>query len=478
MAVAVIAFILRVPSFFEPYSYGDEMIYLTLGQGIRQGAKLYSELHDNKPPLLYLVAAVAGNLFWFKVILAVWNLLTIVAFWKLLTFLFPKNKKLQVTSTVAFFLLTTLPLLEGNIANAEMFMIGTTITAFYTIFTKPSSRHIFISGILLSISFLFKVPAVFEIPVVLFFWLLKTEKLDRKNIILLLKNSAILLLGFAIPIIVTLVWSYSQGSISDYISAAFTQNIGYVSSWRAPGLQTTFLERNKPLLIRSLIALAIVAATLLKRRIMSQQFAFSLVWLVLTLFAATLSERPYPHYLIQSVGPLSIFIGMVLSAKNFDQALAIFPLTLFLAVPAYYHFWYYKTLPYYQRFLGFATGKITTEDYLLSFGKYIPAIYKTSKYIATTTSAKDRIFVWGDTSTIYALSGRLPPIKYVADYHIKDFSSIDKTEKEIKDKKPALIILFPDVDTPFEISSLVLRRYHLLREFDGIKVYKLNPQKE
>lgn len=47
MALVVI---LRVPSFFEPYNYGDEMIYLTLGQGMRQGLTLYKDIHDNKPP--------------------------------------------------------------------------------------------------------------------------------------------------------------------------------------------------------------------------------------------------------------------------------------------------------------------------------------------------------------------------------------------------------------------------------------------
>src|SRR3990167_7243647 len=78
----VFLLILRIPSFFEPYYYGDEMIYLALGEGIRQGIPLYLGLHDNKPPLLYITAAIAGNLFVFKVILAFWNLITVYGFWK------------------------------------------------------------------------------------------------------------------------------------------------------------------------------------------------------------------------------------------------------------------------------------------------------------------------------------------------------------------------------------------------------------
>src|SRR3989344_6652181 len=90
--------VLRIPSFFEPYYYGDEMIYLALGEGVRQGIPLYLSLHDNKPPLLYLTAAISGNLFVFKVILAFWNLITVYAFWKFVSSLFPEKKTLHKIS--------------------------------------------------------------------------------------------------------------------------------------------------------------------------------------------------------------------------------------------------------------------------------------------------------------------------------------------------------------------------------------------
>ena len=66
VGILALVFIIRIPSFFEPYYYGDEMIYMSLGQGVRQGMTLYKDLHDNKPPLLYLTAAASGNIFWFK----------------------------------------------------------------------------------------------------------------------------------------------------------------------------------------------------------------------------------------------------------------------------------------------------------------------------------------------------------------------------------------------------------------------------
>ncbi len=62
-------FLFRLPSLYEPFWYGDEGIYLVLGQAVRKGLVLYRDIHDNKPPLLYWLAAVSENLFWFKFIL-------------------------------------------------------------------------------------------------------------------------------------------------------------------------------------------------------------------------------------------------------------------------------------------------------------------------------------------------------------------------------------------------------------------------
>ena len=58
--VIFLIIILRVPSIFEPYWYGDEGIYLTIGNALAQGETLYRDIHDNKPPFIYLLALRAG----------------------------------------------------------------------------------------------------------------------------------------------------------------------------------------------------------------------------------------------------------------------------------------------------------------------------------------------------------------------------------------------------------------------------------
>lgn len=67
--------LLRLPNFFEPYWYGDEAIYLTVGQSINAGQKLYAQIIDHKTPLIYYFARVP-NQFSFRLLLMGWMLIS------------------------------------------------------------------------------------------------------------------------------------------------------------------------------------------------------------------------------------------------------------------------------------------------------------------------------------------------------------------------------------------------------------------
>ena len=456
LGLLAVIFILRIPTFFEPFYYGDEMIYLTLGQGIRQGVPLYSGLHDNKPPLLYLLAALAGNVFWFKVILAFWSLATIILFWKLVKNLFPNKFKFHKIAVLIFSLLTTIPLFEGNIANAENFMIGTTLAAVLLIFSKKLNfKKLFFAGMLFSLSALFKIPAVFDLAAIPIFWLITTN--FKKTC----KNSLPLVLGFALPIALTFFWFFLQGALKDYFTAAFLQNLGYVSSWRPGDIQKPFLIRNLPLLIRAFVVFLSATVLFVFKKKLSKQFIFISVWLVFTLFAVTLSERPYPHYLLQSIAPISLLLAFLFSYKTLEQSLAIIPLTLAVVVPVYFKFWYYPTVPYYQRFIKFATRAISKDQYFSLFDPNTPENYQIADFLISSSKPNGKVFIWSNRSpVIYALSRKLPPIKYVADYHIKDFSDRKQIADQLALTKPKFIILTPE-SGPFPEIFPLLRQWYL-----------------
>lgn len=460
VGVLALVLILRIPSFFEPYNYGDETIYLTLGQGIRQGIPLYSGIYDNKPPLLYLVAAVAGNLFWFKAILAFWIMGTIVVFWKL-----SKSK----ISTLIFAVFTTIPLLEGNIVNAELFMIGPTILAFYFLLTrKLTPKILFASGALFGIAALFKVPAAFDVPAIVVFWFITQGIGSWKKIF---KDTFYLALGFAAPIFLTFVWFFLKGNLTEYVKAAFLQNIGYLSSFRPGDVQKPFLVRNGPLLIRAGLVMSGAILLAVFRKKISKNFVFVCLWLLFSLFAVTLSERPYPHYLIQSIAPISILLGILFTGKNIEQALVVIPLALAFFTPFYFKFWHYPTLPYYVRFIKFATNKIDKQTYFSGFSKTANRNYQIADFLVKSSLPTQRVFMWDpDSPTVYALSRRLPPVKYVADYHVADFSSKKELAAALTKNPPKFIILTSGHPIP-ELNSLIRTEYLLIVQIDDAQIW-------
>lgn len=465
--------LLRIPSFFEPYSYGDEMIYLALGEGLRQGVPLYSGIHDNKPPLLYVTAAIAGNLFLFKAILAIWHLITIFVFWKLAENFFSKNSKAQKLATVAFALFTTLPLLEGNIVNAELFMVGPTILAFLLLLgNNLSPKKILLAGFLFAIATLFKVPAAFDMLAVLFLWFVTLfgKKQTVKQFIV---NTSLLLIGFITPILLTFVWYFVQGSLKEYAIAAFLQNVGYLSSFRPGDVQEPFLVKNAPLLIRGGVVLGGLLLLFWQRRVVTKNFLLATTWLLFSLFAVTLSERPYPHYLIQSVAPASLLVAFLVFSKKIEQVYALLPLFLLVVVPYYFKFWHYPTLPYYAKFIRFSLGTMTTEEYLTTFGGETTRNYAVSRYIIASTKPNDKIFVWGNSSVIYALTKRLPPTRYVADYHIKDFSTSQAIVKDLEANLPTLIVVLPESNPPIELLHLINSNYGLVDTIDNTRIWRL-----
>ena len=126
-------------------------------------------------------------------------------------------------------------------------MVVPTIAAFLILLSKKKTpTNLFLSGILLSIASLYKIPAAFDFPVIIFFWLAET-KLDKKGLKQIVKNTLILTSGFLLPIVVTFIFYAVNGAFKEYLIAAYLQNFGYLSSWRPEVKSQPFLVKNGPL---------------------------------------------------------------------------------------------------------------------------------------------------------------------------------------------------------------------------------------
>lgn len=466
-------FLLRIPTFFEPFSYLDEMIYLGMGEGVRQGLVLYKDVFDHKTPLIYFVAAVAGNLFWFKVILAFWMSATIALFWYLVKIFFPKTRRVAQIATIAFAVLTTIPLFEGTTVNAELLMLGPTLAGILLFWqAKHTKRNLFLVGVCFSVAMLFKVPASFDILAVyafLFFTQIR-KKAGGKTII---KEGVLIALGFFVPILLTFVWYGLRGAFQEYLLHGYLQNFGYITAFRPGDVQKSFLVRNTPLIMRGIITLIGIVIAGLTRKYVSKAFFYTTLWLFVSLFAITLSERPYPHYFIQAVPAISIFIGLLVASPKYEQVISIIPLLIAGFIPVYFKFYFYSTPVYYERFAQFALGRISKEEYFDRFDGNANRNYAVAKYLIQTTKEEEKVYVWGDSPTIYALSRRLPPIKYLTTFHIDMVSTKSAELEKIAANPPRTIVLLGGAPEFVELIQFIQQNYSLTTSIEDAQIWHL-----
>ena len=472
LTLLIAVFILRIPNFFEPYWYGDEGITLTLGQGISNGLVLYRDIIDNKPPLLYLIAAVAGNMFWLKAILTFWSLATIVLFWKLIKTLFNKEKVVRY-STIAFGLLLTLPLLEGNIANGEIFMILPTIAAYIILFTKPqTAKNIFLSGFILGIGILFKMPALFDVGAPLGLWIALAFA-KKSTFSEFLKQTATFLLAVLTPLVLTIIYYAATGLVSQYLQLAFLANIGYLSTWSATVAGGTFVMSNQDLIIRAGLAIFgfLVLNTLFQKGKITKSFFFVSFWFICSLFAATLSERPYPHYLLQVIPSFSLMLGIALSASDGEQ---FWPYPMFLilgAVLVIFKFYYYPVFSYYTNFIKLATNQQSHAQFLAGFDSRTPRNYEVAKFLTQSAGQGDKLFIWGDDPELYALSKITPATPYVAAYHIAYYRKFDEVAQMLSTNPPRFIVTTQNPSSFPELITILDQNYVNVKQIDSTRVY-------
>jgi len=487
VVLILIGSLLRLPSIFEPGWYGDEGIYLVLGRAARRGLLWYKEIHDNKPPLLYLLAALTNSVAYFRALLLVWMAVTLVVFDKLTKKLI-RRKTWQRLSLVCFLVFTTLPTIEGNIANAEIFMILPTILGVNLLISlraklSNGSKRLkeasdkeklgyFLAGGLFSLAFLFKVPALFEFLGLGFFFVVITNK-NFKGIISSLKEVRwwVFLGGFLVPTGLSLIYYWLRGAGQDYLVAAFLQNIGYLSSWRTGSITRSGVSTQSGLMLRGLILLLVMGWFWIKGRKLSWRYRLVFCWVWFALFGALLSERPYPHYLIQIVASGSLLVGLTAEKIKYVWWTSLVAGVIALSIFKY-DFYFFPTFSYYDKFIKMIGRELSWEEYANSFDWRVKRTRELSGYLRTMTEPGERIFVWGDEPFVYFESDTLPVGKYVVAYHIIDFEAIEPTAELLLKEKPRIIVKMMSEKRPFDkLEGILASNYALVREIDDARVY-------
>lgn len=462
--------LVRLPALFDPVSYGDECIYLTLGNALRKGLVFYRDIHDNKPPLLYFLAAFAGGkLFWFRLLLLIGNTVNVWLIYRLGKFLVAGNneEKAGLLAALLFALFSFFP--EGRIANGEIFMIIPASLGYLLILLalnfkkklqKKKETFFILAGLCFSAAFLIKVPVGFD-----FIGLsLAIFAFDKKTI----KEIKLLLLSFSLPIIASIIYYSLFGAFVPYVRSALLQNIGYLSSWGSSSFGIVW---------RALILMIGTGLLFFWRRKLGFYF-YSLANLtIFGYFGLFLSGRPYPHYLLEVAPWLALLLTLVIFQKKLSYFITAGALIILLALGfKVYNFWWYPQIPYYQNFVKFSLGKISLQEYYLFFGKKTLEDYQVAKDLVLYSKPQDRVFIWGDGACIYALSGRIPPGRYTVNYHIYDFNGYQETLTAIRAKTPELIVLLEPLNEKMaDLKNILSSDYFFFQQIGNALIYKRLP---
>lgn len=526
--------LLRLPNFFEPYWYGDEGIYLTIGNGLRQGKILYSQIIDHKTPLIYYLAAVGSQL-QFRLLTFIWMSLASIAFFHLAKELLQKTWTI-IAATAIFILLTSLPYFEGNIPNGELFVMGfvlwgayfmsgtkvfndyfsaentllknigignkeESLSAFLPAIFKRDRLLYAIAGFFFGLAILTKIPALFDAAAffALFCFTLTNSFSLRKNkwfawfkqLRRLSIDAAYMLAGLIFPILLSIFYFTLRGAGRDYLDFGLLYNFRYAGSWH-PSFVSPLLEFIFTLPGKILLSVVLITLLVLLKKIFRPVFQFVATWFILTLFAALLSNRPYPHYFLQIMPALSLLVVLFFDSwldiklvnkkiklqfvlakiKKAEADFTLLLLAIFVSVALLLHLGLYPTLSYYTRFTRYITGSMSLDNYYASFNPFMKDNYEASRVILN--SGEREIFIWGTNPMLYALSQTSPVGKFTVSFHIKDFQAQAQTLAALKEKRPYFIVVMKDEKGQFPgFYEFLQNNYMPNQSFEHFTLWKL-----
>lgn len=479
--VSFFFFILRIPSLAEPYWYGDEGVYEIIGRAINNGRVLYSQIWDNKPPLLYLIYAITNaDQFTVRFLSLISGVASAILFYYLSEKLF-RSYKISVITTIAYILLFATPILEGNIANAENFMLLPIVASGFLIFKVTEIKKIknlyialFTAGLMLGLAFLLKIVALFDFAAFFVFmtFIFLPEKLllgeNRKHYIDMLRKLAAYTIGFLFPILLTVLYFWIRGSLDDFIQATFFGNIGYV------GYKNNFIISQGFLFVKLFALFAVVAVVFWKRKIIPQPVMFVFLWFFFSLFNAFFSGRNWNHYLLVLLPSAVLLGGLLFERKAKKLMIVILGLLLILLYSINVFFKISlrtigKTAQYYENFILFISDRRSVRTYQEYFDRRVSRDYEIASYIAKNTNPNDVVFIWGNNPQIYVLSNTLPPGRYTVEYHISQGpKAVSETVLDLKRTKPRYLIVLPDSPRfPFG-TSMYVNKFNL----EGADIYE------
>ena len=471
--ILFLTFLFRFPSLFEPFWYGDEGIFAAVANNLNQGGILYQTAWDNKPPMIYLTYAAifkffGVSMFWLHLVTIIVVLTTAAVIYEIAQKIIGTRRALVVTFVFGF--LTSLRIVEGNLALTEIFMILPVSLAMFLI-VKRNFDLISIAGagFLFAIASLYKQVGALEAAAVGIFLFLYTKRFGE-----FLKRGLVLALGFAVPYFATIAYFLPKHLVGDYVFAAYTYYRIYLGE-----------SPKYALLINILKFLPIVSVIVYgfwrKAKNDLSVFYLFLLWTAFSFLGSFFSGRTYGHYLVQAIPAVSLLFGSISLKPKIERVQIIFALFFFVPLIFLTKLLFTDFLSggsinqvgYFRNFIDFSLNKKDLGQYNDYFDKNVTSTMALDDFFALRNARSAKVYIWRDYPWLYAVADLKNPTRYVTSFHVFGVPKGSEEVIEALSANPPDYIIKPSSSIGYfvELEKLLAKKYTKLVKIENSNVY-------
>jgi 4-amino-4-deoxy-L-arabinose transferase-like glycosyltransferase len=309
-----LSLIMRFFSFFPTLISHDEGTYFVIARELFQGKIYFADLVDTKPIGIFLVLGLfikycSASIFMIRMFTALIIALTSFTIYKI-SLHDQGEQKPAIAAGVVFIFLLSVFTQFGVFINPELFYTLFTALGFYIFITTNRPGGFLLLGFLLGIGFIFKYVVLFDLTAwLLYYFMAALLQKERKTKQIAFFHCVFACLGFIIPFSIMVVYYYHVGHLKElwYYTFGVTSRIPVERTL----LKTLIYIGDFHL--RFLPVLFFFYYALIKTRKGSSPTFIAngliITWCLMVLLAVVLPGKPFGHYFIQLMLPVSIVAG-------------------------------------------------------------------------------------------------------------------------------------------------------------------------
>jgi len=482
LGLAILLSTARLHTYREPLER-DLSLYLLVGRELLSGRRLYVDIWDHKPPLIYATYGLAekiagpgpGAVYLLNILAGILSMLGVYRAGSALG----GNRMTGLWAAVFWTLLSGDAHLQANQPNVEVFLNACLIWAFVWLVgtdrEQPGHKSLWAAGFLLVLSSLYKpVTIAVALPLILLHVFFDKSAWRRR----LTGIGGVACIGVALWGI-TLSYFWMTHRLQDFIDALFTYNRFYMHYIQADsgrdsgGLITHFASSVDPrMLMASLGSEICILFILLAGLALTGWFCQSgqtgrRCWVLWAGYCAGVQAaiawpgRTYPHYFQLWIPPL--VVGAAWGVENLRLASQEGRSWLSgLAAGSIFFVSLLYELPLYAK---------SPEDWSrLKYNEEVLGVDKMGRAINGWLEPGETFYEWGSTPGLYVSSGRRPPAA-VLDKNVLTEGPLchrltQKVLQDLEREQPELFVsldwMLPAPMTAHPVTRWIWQRYHRL----------------